>query len=59
MEALEAALRTAQPEIFNTDQDSQFTNAPFTERLQSRGIAISMARKRAPRRGRALVSPGA
>jgi len=49
VEALEAALRNRQPEIFNTDQGSQFTSAAFTERLQSRGIAISM-----DGRGRAL-----
>lgn len=49
VEALEAALRNRQPEIFNTDQGSQFTSAAFTERLHSRGIAISM-----DGRGRAL-----
>ena len=30
------------PEIFNTDQGSQFTSEDFTECLRSRGIAISM-----------------
>ena len=30
------------PEIFNTDQGSQFTSDDFTECLRSRGIAISM-----------------
>ena len=40
---LDAALaRHGRPEIFNTDQDSQFTSLAFTERLQSEGVAISM-----------------
>jgi putative transposase len=30
------------PEIFNTDQGSQFTSLAFTERLKDEGIAISM-----------------
>ncbi len=30
------------PEIFNTDQGSQFTSDDFTESLQSHGITISM-----------------
>ena len=42
VEALEEALSRATPEIFNTDQGSQFTAAAFTSRLESRGIAISM-----------------
>lgn len=40
---LDAALaRHGRPEIFNTDQGSQFTSAVFTERLKCEGIAISM-----------------
>ena len=40
---LEQALaRYGKPEIFNTDQGSQFTSLAFTERLNSEGIAISM-----------------
>jgi putative transposase len=40
---LDAALaRHGKPEIFNTDQGSQFTSAVFTERLKAQGIAISM-----------------
>jgi len=40
---LDAALaRHGKPEIFNTDQGSQFTSLAFTERLKSEGIAISM-----------------
>ena len=40
--ALESALSVSQPEIFNTDQGSQFTSPQFTNVLSSRGIAISM-----------------
>jgi len=43
IEALEEALEHhGQPEIFNTDQGSQFTSAEFTEALKMRGIKISM-----------------
>jgi len=47
--ALDWALRTAQPEIFNSDQGAQFTSAAFTQHLLDRGVAISM-----DGRGRAL-----
>jgi putative transposase len=41
--ALEDALaRYGRPEIFNTDQGSQFTSAAFIGRLQAAGIRISM-----------------
>jgi putative transposase len=41
--ALEEALaRFGKPEIFNTDQGSQFTSAAFTSMLAVTGIAISM-----------------
>lgn len=40
--ALEQALAISQPEIFNSDQGSQFTSIEFTERLQKAGIRISM-----------------
>ena len=41
--ALEEALaRFGRPEIFNTDQDSQFTSAAFTGLLAGAGIRISM-----------------
>jgi putative transposase len=49
LEALEEALVLAKPEIFNSDQGSQFTAAAFTGRLESEGVAISM-----DGRGRAL-----
>jgi putative transposase len=43
VEALEEALaRYGRPEIFNTDQGSQFTSADFTDVLLREGIAISM-----------------
>src|SRR6201747_2589760 len=43
VETLEDALaRHAKPEIFNTDQGSQFTGAAFTGVLASNAIAISM-----------------
>ena len=47
--ALERALHVAQPEIFNSDQGSQFTSEAFTSKLKEREIAISM-----DGRGRAL-----
>lgn len=42
LEALERALRRGRPEIFNSDQGSQFTSEKFTSRLSARQIAISM-----------------
>ena len=43
VEALEEALaRFGKPEIFNTDQGSQFTSPRFTGVLQDAGIRISM-----------------
>lgn len=47
--ALDDSLRHGKPEIFNTDQGSQFTCKTFTERLEGAGIRISM-----DGRGRAL-----
>jgi len=41
-EALDAALSFSTPEIFNSDQGSQFTASAFTSRLESCGVAISM-----------------
>ena len=38
----EALARHGKPEIFNTDQGSQFTSFAFTGRLQAAGIRISM-----------------
>ncbi len=49
MKALNRALENGKPEIFNTDQGSQFTSREFTERLEIEGIRISM-----DGRGRAL-----
>ena len=42
LEALDEALARARPEIFNSDQGSQFTAAAFTARLQAAHVAISM-----------------
>ena len=47
--ALERSLRQGKPEIFNTDQGSQFTSKEFTEVLEKNSIRISM-----DGRGRAL-----
>lgn len=49
LEALDEALARGRPEIFNSDQGSQFTAQAFTGRLESHGVAISM-----DGRGRAL-----
>ena len=40
--ALHRALRRGRPEIFNTDQGSQFTSQAFTGCLLDRGIRVSM-----------------
>ncbi|XVN41819.1 MAG: IS3 family transposase [Rickettsia endosymbiont of Argas persicus] len=45
----EAIIKYGQPEIFNTDQGSQFTSKNFTDKLIKREIKISMDGK-----GRAL-----
>ena len=43
IEAVEEALtRYGAPDIFNTDQGSQFTTEDFTEPLEARGVAVSM-----------------
>jgi putative transposase len=43
VEALQEALaRHGRPEIFNTDQGSQFTSFNFTGALKDAGVAISM-----------------
>ena len=42
LEALTGALRRARPEIFNSDQGSQFTSERFTGELLKRGVTISM-----------------
>ena len=49
LEALDDALSQSRPEVFNSDQGSQFTSVKFTGRLISCGVAISM-----DGRGRAL-----
>jgi putative transposase len=42
IETLEEALSHGRPEIFNTDQGSQFTDDDFTGVLRAHGVAISM-----------------
>ena len=42
LDALEEALSKGTPEIFNTDQGSQFTSEAFTGMLLQRGIQVSM-----------------
>jgi putative transposase len=42
VDALEEALGKGKPEVFNTDQGSQFTSEGFTGLLKQRGIRISM-----------------
>jgi putative transposase len=49
LEALNEALAMGRPEIFNTDQGSQFTAREYTERLEEAGIRVSR-----DGRGRAL-----
>jgi putative transposase len=42
LEALRRALRISRPEIFNSDQGSQFTSEDFTGLLENEGIKVSM-----------------
>lgn len=49
IEALEESLDGGRPEIFNTDQGSQFTSSAYVGLLESRGVQVSM-----DGRGRAL-----
>lgn len=49
LEGLERAFAYGRPEIFNTDQGSQFTSLDFTRRVLASGAALSM-----DGRGRAL-----
>jgi putative transposase len=62
METWEDALaRDGKPDIFNTDQGSQFTGAAFTGALANNGIAISTtakARRRGQRAGGADHAAG-
>jgi putative transposase len=50
LEALDEALSLGRPEIFNTDQGSQFTSRDYTGRLEEAGVAVS-------RDGRGRASP--
>ncbi len=42
VEMLEEALRQGKPEVFNTDQGSQFTQEGWTGRLERAGVLVSM-----------------
>ena len=42
IEALKSALRRGRPEIFNSDQGSQFTSEKFSAELEAKEIAVSM-----------------
>jgi len=42
VEALEEALSKGRPDVFNTDQGSQFTGKAFTGILEQHGIKLSM-----------------
>ena len=42
LDALDEALATQRPTIFNSDQGAQFTSAAFTNRLKAAQVAISM-----------------
>ena len=41
LEALDEALEKGRPEIFNTDQGSQFTSRDFTSKLLDASIEVS------------------
>ena len=57
VEALEEALSSyGQPEIFNTDQGSQFTSDDFTGTLKRHAITISMDGKSLPSRKRGAAT---
>ncbi len=49
LNALDKALRSGKPEIFNTDQGSQFTSLSFVNKVLDNNIKLSMDSK-----GRAL-----
>ena len=42
IDALQEALGQDKPEVFNTDQGSQFTSGEFTQVLKDHGVKISM-----------------
>jgi putative transposase len=42
LDMLEEALGRGRPEVFNTDQGTQFTAAAWTGRLEAAGVAVSM-----------------
>jgi putative transposase len=42
LDMLDEALSTGRPEVFNTDQGTQFTQAAWTDRLEAAGVRVSM-----------------
>jgi putative transposase len=42
LDMLDEALASGRPEVFNTDQGSQFTAQGWTSRLEAAGVAVSM-----------------
>jgi putative transposase len=46
LDAVDQALRTATPRIWNTDQGSQFTSPQLTAQIAAAGVQISMDGKR-------------
>jgi len=42
LDMLDEALGQGRPEVFNTDQGPQFTDAAWTDRLEAAGVAVSM-----------------
>jgi putative transposase len=42
LDMLEEALSAGRPQVFNTDQGTQFTAQAWTRRLESAGVAVSM-----------------
>ena len=42
LEAVDRALSTVTPEIWNSDQGSHFTSPRYTDRLLARNVRISM-----------------
>ena len=42
LDALEESFDVGRPDVFNTDQGSQFTSPQFTKRVEAAGAAVSM-----------------
>lgn len=42
LDALDEAMKLVRPEVFNTDQGTQFTSRDWTSKLESAGVKVSM-----------------